>query len=98
MGVDREAVRVWLEASCALQGVSVIVSDPGVVAQVGILLGVRDAAGRPPGGGDRSVRTSQAPGGPDPARINGDTPVARAGGDGAVIEHGGDDCRLAGEV
>jgi hypothetical protein len=50
MAVDREALRAWLEASCAAQGVSVLVSDPGTVAQVGVLLGGRGPARRLPAG------------------------------------------------
>lgn len=58
MGIDREALRAWLEASCAVQGVPVLVADAGVVAQLGVLLRGRDAAGQPPAGGDRSARGS----------------------------------------
>ena len=45
--VDREAVREWLVASCAVQGVPVQVTDASVVAQIGVLLRGRDAAGSP---------------------------------------------------
>lgn len=51
MAVDRDAVRAWLEASCAAQGVPVVVSDPGVIANVAVLLGGRGSARRPPAGG-----------------------------------------------
>jgi hypothetical protein len=58
MGIDRAALRAWVEASCAAQGVPVVVTDAGLVAQVGTLLRGRDAAGQPPAGGDRSARRS----------------------------------------
>ncbi len=53
MSVDREALKVWLEASCLAQGVPVVVTDAGVVAQLGVLMRGRDAAGAPRSG-DRS--------------------------------------------
>lgn len=47
-GLTLDQVREWVEASCTAQGVPVLVSDPGVVARVGVLLG---APGRKPAGG-----------------------------------------------
>jgi len=54
MSVDREALAAWLEASCLAQGVPVVVTDAGVVAQLGVLLSGRGAAGAPRSG-DRST-------------------------------------------
>lgn len=61
-------VRAWLGASCALQGVAVQVSDPGVIAEVVALLGGADTAGhrtaatRPGGGGRQQNDTAPATG------------------------------------
>lgn len=43
---DLEAVRAWLVASCAAQGVPVHVTDPALVAQLGVLLGAAGGAAR----------------------------------------------------
>lgn len=72
MGIDREALRAWVEATCMLQGVPVAVTDIGVVSRIGVLLRGRDAAGQPPPGGDRSTRPSQLPDGNNPVVV--DTP------------------------
>lgn len=48
--VNRDALRAWLAASCAAQGVPIVVSDPAVVAQVAALMGGRDSARRLPAG------------------------------------------------
>ena len=58
MAVDRVALRAWLEASCVAQGIPVVVADPGLLAQVGVLLRGRGAARKPPEGADRSTRPS----------------------------------------
>lgn len=42
-GLSVEQLRAFLEASCAAQGVPVLVTDPAVVAKVGALLGAREA-------------------------------------------------------
>lgn len=39
MAVTREQLEAWLLASCADQGVPVVVSDPSVIADVVTLLG-----------------------------------------------------------
>ena len=96
MGVDREALRVWLVASCAAQGVPVAVTDPVVIAQVGVLLRGRDAAGQPPAGGDRSARPSQPPRDTDSVRIDIAT-SSGSGSDGAEVHHGPDDRSLTGQ-
>ncbi|TFC24740.1 hypothetical protein E3O25_16575 [Cryobacterium sp. TMT1-3] len=59
MNADREGVRAWLEASCLAQGVPLLVTDAGVIAQVGALMSGRDAAGAPRSG-DRSARVLTA--------------------------------------
>jgi hypothetical protein len=94
MALDREALRTWLEASCAAQGVPVVVTDPVTIARVGVLLRDRDAAGQPPAGGDRSARTSQPPGGANPVRVHGVGVPALSSGDGGEVEHSGDNRRL----
>lgn len=50
--IDRDALRAWVEASCAAQGVGVFVTDAGVVARVGSLFG-GGALAQPPAGGER---------------------------------------------
>lgn len=57
MPIDRDALRLWVEASCAAQGVQVQVTDPGVVAQVEALTGGRGAARRLPQGAQRGTRS-----------------------------------------
>lgn len=39
MMLDQRVLAAWLEASCAAQGVPVRVTDPGVLARVGVLMG-----------------------------------------------------------
>jgi len=36
---DQTTIAEWLDASCAAQGIPVHVTDPGVLARVGVLLG-----------------------------------------------------------
>lgn len=50
MPVDREALRAWVAASCAAQGVPVLVTDPGVIAAVGALVNERGPARGLPAG------------------------------------------------
>jgi hypothetical protein len=70
MTVDLAAVRLWLEASCALRGIPVAVTDVGTVARVGVLLGGRRAAAASRSGG-RSARELQLPAGDDSGVVNG---------------------------
>lgn len=42
--VDRAELLTWLTASCGRQGVPVVISDPGVIAQAATLLGGRPAS------------------------------------------------------
>ncbi|ORM09987.1 hypothetical protein A5N74_23860 [Prescottella equi] len=44
--VDPELLAAWVELSCAAQGVPVRVTDPGVLASVGVLMGGAGGAGR----------------------------------------------------
>jgi hypothetical protein len=69
MGIDLIALRAWVEATCAAQGVPVAVTDGGTVFRVGVLLGGRGAAGRSRSD-DRSARRSQLPSGNDPVHVD----------------------------
>lgn len=51
-GPEHDAVREWLQASCAAQGVPVTIQDHAVISQVAILLG---HSGSPSG---RNARTA----------------------------------------
>lgn len=97
MAIDRDALRAWVAASCEAQGLEVLVSDPGVVARVGVLLGGREAARRPPAGGEHGFRQSQSPGGQNSARVE-SSASGVGGGDGRVVQHGADDGGLPGQV
>lgn len=48
VGFTVEQVRQWVAETCAAQGLPVLVTSPGVVAQVGVLMG---AQRRKPTGG-----------------------------------------------
>ncbi len=90
MTVDRDALRAWLEASCAVQGVPVFITDASLVTQVGILLGGRRAVGKPPRGGAHGTRRSQSPRGDDALRGEGSDSLDTRG-DGSEVENGPDD-------
>lgn len=45
-GFSREQVAAWVRGSCERQGVPVVVTDPGVVASVVMLLTGREAQRR----------------------------------------------------
>lgn len=96
MPIDGEVMRAWLAASCAAQGVAVVVTDAGVVARVGVLLrGHGTAGGR---AATAAVAGSSAgPHGDDPERVERASPSGRRG-DGGEVEDRGDDRRLAAEV
>ncbi|NYJ18882.1 hypothetical protein HNR05_000673 [Leifsonia psychrotolerans] len=49
MGLDLDAVRAWVERTCAAQGVPVFVADAAVVGRVGTLLGSGAPARAPEG-------------------------------------------------
>lgn len=89
----RDAARVWVEASCASQGLPVKVSDVFALSQVAGLLGVpaRPLAGGAP---SRTACVSGAPGGREPADVE-LVVAASARGDHDVVEDGGDDRVLA---
>ncbi len=93
MAIDRDAVRAWVELSCVAQGVPVVVSDAGVVAQVGGLVRLGSPRGGPRQGSARGGQGSQSPAGDDAVRVDGVTWRARK--DGGVVEDGGNDRRLA---
>lgn len=94
--LSAERVAAWVEASCAAQGVPVKVSDPHVVARVGVLLGVRSATGAQ--AKLRPVRTaaSEPPDRTNPVGIERAGHLGRV--DDGVIQHGGDDGSLPVEV
>ena len=96
MIIDRDALRAWLAASCAAQGIPMLVTDPGVISNIGVLLRGRDAAGGPRSG-DRRARRSAAPSGNDPVRVH--LPASDGSGeDGCEVQNGGDYRGLLGEV
>lgn len=95
MGLDLEALRAWVEASCALQGVSVFVADPLIVAQVGNLVGAGVPAVAPAGASGQPA--SQVPDGSDSVGVERATLFDR-GVSGRVVHDGGDNGRLALEV
>ena len=87
MGVSPEAVAAWLRASCAEQGVPVLITDPHVLAKVAALLS-------PPAAGSGTTRSarrsgskarSQAPDRPNARRVQG-AAAELSGGDDGVVE------------
>lgn len=70
MAIDRDALRAWVEASCSAQGIPVVVTDPGIIAQVGGLVRLGGTRGGSRQGAQRVRRGSQAPSGNDPVRID----------------------------
>ena len=91
---NSEAVRAWVEVSCASQRLPVRLSEVGVLGQVAGLLGART---RPAAGGDPSGPTpgSGTPDGREPGGVEA-VVASSGGGDGDVVEDGGDDGVLAG--
>lgn len=90
--VPFEAVMAWLEASCAAQGVPVVVTDAVVLAQVAVLISGR--------GGRRTRQAQRAPAlqqsmSEPPQGLH--TPGVQAAGTGCagsddgVLQQGGDD-------
>lgn len=92
--IDRDALRVWLEQSCAVQGVPVVVSDSSAIARVGVLLRGRDAAEKPPLGASAAPHQSQSPSRNDPTRVETDLPSGLARLDSGEVQNGGDNRRL----
>jgi hypothetical protein len=94
MGIDSEVMRVWLEESCALQGIALVITDAGVVARVGVLLRGRDAAGTRRQAGTAAPGASVTPAGDDSERVE---RPALAGGrlDRGEVEDSADNRRLS---
>lgn len=91
--ITPDAVREWVEASCAAQGIPVAVTEMAVLAQVAVLLG---APRRPQAGGAPSSTRlrSDAPDGTEPAGVEPVEP-ATTGADNEMVEHRGNDAVLA---
>jgi hypothetical protein len=98
MPLDRDALRRWVEDSCATQGVQVGVSDALVVAQLGVLLGGSGGGGKPAVAGDPGARLSEAPGGDDSFGQKDVGGPPGIGHDRGVVEDRGDDSGLPGKV
>lgn len=94
--LDRDALMAWLEQSCAVQGVPVVISDTTALTQIGVLLRARDAARQPPAGGERSTRHLESPSGNHSTGVESGTAPSLAGFDGRVVKNSSDDSRLAG--
>jgi len=58
--LDPEAIMEWLQASCAAQGVPVVIRDHAVISQVAALLGHADTCTAQPLTGKRAAGTSTA--------------------------------------
>lgn len=99
--VPQDAVRAWVERTCAEQGIDVAVTDPVTVRKVAALLGVvsdgprahaRSASTRP---ADPHLQVS--PFGLDSVDVQGPR-AGSAGQDRGVVENGSDDGVLPVEV
>lgn len=51
----------WVARTCLAQGVPVKITDPGVLGQIGVLLGLRAKGPRAPGASAPSARASAVP-------------------------------------
>lgn len=89
-----EALAAWVAESCVAQGVPVKVTDPVVVARVGVLLTGRGSAGPQAQRGPAGAGRSELPDRGHSGRIEAGAGV-RAGSDHGVVEDGGDDGALA---
>ena len=94
MAIDPEVMRAWLEESCTLQGMAVVITDAGVVAQVGVLLRGRDDAGPRRQAGSAAPGSSAAPRGHDSERVE-RSPSTGGGLDCGEVEYSSDDRRLS---
>ena len=93
-----EVVADWVRASCAAQGLPVLVTDPGVLSVVAVLLTGRAAPGGPQrfcAGPPGRPTGSEPPHGLDPVRVHAPGPGG-SGSDDDVIDHGTHDLGLAG--
>jgi hypothetical protein len=68
MMLDRQRLAAWVEASCAAQGVPVRVTDPGVIARIGVLLGAAPGTDGRASGRSTAV-ASESPDGFNAGRI-----------------------------
>ena len=68
MAIDRATLVAWVQSSCDAQGVPMVVVDSEAIAQIGVLLRGRGAAGRVRST-DRGTRPSAGPGGSDAVRV-----------------------------
>lgn len=92
MLIDRAQMLEWLEASCAIQGIAVVVTDASMVARVGVLLtGGGGAAGR--GALGVTPVPSTTPRRHDSERVEA-APASLGWADGGKVEDRGDDRRL----
>lgn len=86
-----DRVRAWLEASCAAQGVPVVVTDPLVLARVAALVsGTAGAAARRASAEDGPADRSQPPHRLHPVDVKG-AGSRGAGADDDVLDQGADD-------
>lgn len=69
MAIDLVDLRLWVESTCAAQGIPVAVTDSATVFRVGVLLSGRDAASSRGATNAAPVR-SQLPSGNDPVDVN----------------------------
>ena len=89
-GLTPAQVRQWVDSTCATQGVPVLVTDLGVLARVGVLIGGKRR--KPPGGRDRL----QPPLGSNPVGVQPVPAGLRRGQDHCMVEDSLHDGRLAG--
>ena len=80
-----EEVAAWLAASCAEQGLSVVVTDPHVLADVATLLAAQAVPGSARSAGrGRPVGASDPPDGSDPGGVQRSTAALARIDDGVV--------------
>lgn len=89
-GFTTAQVSAWVDSTCAAQGVPVVVTDLGVLARVGVLIG--GTRRKPPGGRDRL----QPPLGSDPFRVETCPASVDDRQDHNMVEYSLHDRRLAG--
>lgn len=89
-----EALAAWVTESCAEQGVPVKVTDPVVVARVGVLLTGRGPSGPQAERGPDGTGRSELPDRHDSGRVEAVAGIG-AGSDHGVVEDGGDDGALS---
>lgn len=92
-GRAEKRVRKWVEASCASQGLPVLLADLGILGQVAGLLGAGPGASRV--APRRTPTGSGAPDGCEPVGVEA-VVAASGGGNQEVVKDGCDDRVLAG--